>query len=268
MTEPDVPPDPLTRREREVLEGILDHRTAKEMAIEHGVSHHAIEKRLKRARLKLGASTSLEAARLHRDRYGRSVCQTPDLAATHEATEKGSSPNRRSLRSRSIAIMIVAILAIAGAIVASQNNAAPAESAADTAGTQKRSGFSYRVGITPRDGKSALQTAFDIADTDGSRTIDRSEFIVPTSDDGEADRLFDRMDRNGNGLIEAPEWRNLFFTDDFGSRFSFEIFDNREARNRYPIGIGRAVGTPCAHDMRAEALATQRARSTYGPTVY
>lgn len=54
----------LTERERQALRGWLEHKTAKEIALDLGVSHHAIEKRLKTARLKLGVASSLEAARL------------------------------------------------------------------------------------------------------------------------------------------------------------------------------------------------------------
>ncbi|WP_157696601.1 sigma factor-like helix-turn-helix DNA-binding protein [Porphyrobacter sp. CACIAM 03H1] len=54
----------LTDREKECLLRRLHHQTAKEMAIDMGLSSHAIEKRLKMARTKLGVSSSLQAARL------------------------------------------------------------------------------------------------------------------------------------------------------------------------------------------------------------
>jgi len=54
----------LTYREREALRGWLERKSAKQIALDLGVSHHAIEKRLKTARLKLGVASSLEAARL------------------------------------------------------------------------------------------------------------------------------------------------------------------------------------------------------------
>ncbi len=54
----------LTPAERECLRRCLEHQTAKQMAIDLGVSAHAVEKRLKMARAKLGLSSSLEAARL------------------------------------------------------------------------------------------------------------------------------------------------------------------------------------------------------------
>lgn len=54
----------LTPAERECLRRCLEHQTAKQMAIDLGISAHAVEKRLKMARAKLGLSSSLEAARL------------------------------------------------------------------------------------------------------------------------------------------------------------------------------------------------------------
>lgn len=93
--------DTLTPREHEVLQGVLDHKTAKEMAIELGVSHHAVEKRLKRARQKLGATTSLEAARLYRAKYGQTVSGPTDL---HEDTAAMPS---RSYRERTIRVAFI-----------------------------------------------------------------------------------------------------------------------------------------------------------------
>ncbi len=54
----------LTPAERECLRRCLEHQTAKRMAIDLGISAHAVEKRLKMARAKLGLSSSLEAAKL------------------------------------------------------------------------------------------------------------------------------------------------------------------------------------------------------------
>lgn len=75
----------LTTREKEVLRAWLDHKSAKEIAIDLGITHHAVEKRLKMARTKLDAGTSLEAARMlaeaegTAERYQRTVPGPPDL---------------------------------------------------------------------------------------------------------------------------------------------------------------------------------------------
>jgi len=71
----------LTDNEKECLRRRLRQQTAKEMALELGVSPHAVEKRLKMARTKLGLSSSLEAARLvvASEGYQRTGPQAPDL---------------------------------------------------------------------------------------------------------------------------------------------------------------------------------------------
>ncbi len=73
----------LTEREKVCLREWLQHKSAKEIAGELGISHHAVEKRLKMARTKLGATSSLEAARWLREAegYGQPVAQSPDLAS-------------------------------------------------------------------------------------------------------------------------------------------------------------------------------------------
>ena len=73
----------LTEREKVCLRQWLQHKTAKEIAGDLGISHHAVEKRLKMARTKLGATSSLEAARMlgEAERYGQAVAQPPDLVS-------------------------------------------------------------------------------------------------------------------------------------------------------------------------------------------
>jgi DNA-binding CsgD family transcriptional regulator len=71
----------LTTAERECLKRCLNYQTAKQMALDLGVSPHAVEKRLKMARTKLGLSSSLEAAKLVEslDRSGRPGPDASDL---------------------------------------------------------------------------------------------------------------------------------------------------------------------------------------------
>jgi DNA-binding CsgD family transcriptional regulator len=73
----------LTTGERECLKRRLSHQTAKQMALDLGISPHAVEKRLKMARAKLRLSSSLEAAKLVEsvERYGRQVPGSSDLPA-------------------------------------------------------------------------------------------------------------------------------------------------------------------------------------------
>lgn len=85
MEEPRTDPVALlTDKEKECLRLRLGHATAKEIALDLGISHHAVEKRLKMARTKLGATNSLAAARMLADAegYQQTVAGPPDLSPT------------------------------------------------------------------------------------------------------------------------------------------------------------------------------------------
>src|SRR5205823_2540013 len=99
----------LTEREKVCLHQWLQHRSAKEIAADLGISHHAVEKRLKMARTKLGATSSLEAARMLRDAegYGQAAAQSPDLVS--DALPRHSAFTR-------MAVVGVAIMIFVGAI--------------------------------------------------------------------------------------------------------------------------------------------------------
>jgi DNA-binding CsgD family transcriptional regulator len=83
----------LTEREKVCLRQWLQHRSAKEIAADLGISHHAVEKRLKMARTKLGATSSLEAARMlcEAEGYGQAVPQSPDLVSHAFPLQPGST---------------------------------------------------------------------------------------------------------------------------------------------------------------------------------
>lgn len=89
----------LTEAERECLKRCLLHQTAKQMALDLGISPHAVEKRLKMARAKLGLSSSLEAAKLVElsDRYGRLGPNSSALPSDNaKSDEQGSVAAPRS----------------------------------------------------------------------------------------------------------------------------------------------------------------------------
>lgn len=106
----------LTHREREALRGWLDRKSAKEIALDLGVSHHAIEKRLKTARLKLGVASSLEAARMlaWSEGYDQAVAAPADLTP---APSPRLIPQYRSVLFGSIAmsLSIAFVLALTSA---------------------------------------------------------------------------------------------------------------------------------------------------------
>jgi DNA-binding CsgD family transcriptional regulator len=83
----------LTKAERECLKRCLSHQTAKQMALELGVSPHAVEKRLKMARAKLGLSSSLEAAKLVEslERSGRLGPHSSDLPSANAKPDEDGS---------------------------------------------------------------------------------------------------------------------------------------------------------------------------------
>lgn len=83
----------LTMAERECLKRCLDHQTAKQMALDLGISPHAVEKRLKMARAKLGLSSSLEAAKLVAalERSGGLVPGSSDLLPGDSRPDDGGS---------------------------------------------------------------------------------------------------------------------------------------------------------------------------------
>lgn len=93
----------LTVRERECLRRCLLPQTAKEMAVELGVSPHAVEKRLKMARAKLGASSSLAAARMlaQAEGYQAPVPQNSDLLPQADTQEgEPTTKHRKRFSSR------------------------------------------------------------------------------------------------------------------------------------------------------------------------
>ena len=100
----------LTEREKVCLRQWLQHKSAKEIATELGISHHAVEKRLKMARIKLSATSSLEAARMLREAegYDRAVPQSPELVS--DALPVHSTFTRRTTLGVAVMILIGAIV--------------------------------------------------------------------------------------------------------------------------------------------------------------
>jgi DNA-binding CsgD family transcriptional regulator len=72
----------LSPRQEQCLRGVLDLKSAKEIARDLGISPHAVEKHLRSAREKFGVSSSAEAARilaLHSKGSDFPQCQISDL---------------------------------------------------------------------------------------------------------------------------------------------------------------------------------------------
>src|SRR3990170_1899731 len=72
----------LTARQVACLEGVAQHMSAKEIGRELGISNHAVEKHLKAARHKLGASSTIEALRIYREGTAGPQYASSDLLTT------------------------------------------------------------------------------------------------------------------------------------------------------------------------------------------
>lgn len=168
----------LTEREKEALRAWLNHKSAKEIALDLGITHHAVEKRLKMARTKLGAGSSLEAARMlaqtegasegASEGYGQAVTAAPDLAP--------APPLRPKWRYRPIAIGAIAMsLAIVLAL-------------ALTTGGQPSAADEDRAAVTAAASAAAA-------------TAEPIEIEI----DGRIDRVFAIVDADKSGFLESPE---------------------------------------------------------------
>jgi len=146
----------LTPAERECLKRCLEHQTAKQMAIDLGISAHAVEKRLKMARAKLGLSSSLEAAKLvetveRSHRLGPSPSDLspentqPDQGGTDAAPRYEMSWIKRIGLTRVVSGVILMSLILAAALILASSPSAfrdqtspvsTASKAAQTPGTE------------------------------------------------------------------------------------------------------------------------------------
>jgi DNA-binding CsgD family transcriptional regulator len=112
--------DRLTDNEKTCLRGRLAQRTAKEMALELGISPHAVEKRLKMARTKLGLSSSLAAARLLEasEAYQRTGPQASALVTNSADRQVSGDPAIRAAAWRRIGPYLTGAVAMSLAIIA------------------------------------------------------------------------------------------------------------------------------------------------------
>src|SRR5690606_13573730 len=150
----------------------LRHQTAKEMALASGVSPHAVEKRLKMARAKLGLSSSLEAARLlaASEGYQRTGPQAADLSAGPPRSDKRL---HRSLMFGGLAMTLVTATILA---LAAQSSAPAGETKPDNFRMAPASAF---VEGTPEELRAFAEERFREMDKDGSGLVERGEAPIP-----------------------------------------------------------------------------------------
>ncbi|MDF7777025.1 EF-hand domain-containing protein [Sphingomonas sp. AOB5] len=199
----------LTANEKECLRRRLLPQTAKEMAIELGVSPHAVEKRLKMARAKLGVGSSLQAARLLVASEDQMlVPHRPDLAPD-DAT--GNAPlhpggSRRWLIPGAITMSIIVAASLALTLAGTP---APQDAPKQT--------VTERVPATPATATAFLGSSFDTMDKNKSGYLEPEEMprmsvssgSVPKTalDPKRAQALFTaRNDVNGDGKVSRAEF--------------------------------------------------------------
>jgi DNA-binding CsgD family transcriptional regulator len=167
------PSSRLTEREKEALRLWLDRRTAEEIALDLGISHHAVEKRLKMARTKLGAATSLEAARIlaEAEGYGQTVTGLTDLAADAPVTPMSRQSSRPMIGKWSLSTMIGMSTAAAALLIGSQGT-----SAIDPDAPAPALERSLEQEI------AAAHSLFERMDRDSSGILEQAEFVEPFSE--------------------------------------------------------------------------------------
>lgn len=222
----------LTDNEKECLRRRLQQQTAKEMALELGVSPHAVEKRLKMARTKLGLSSSLEAARLlvASEGYHLTGPQTADLADDVDRNQAGRTAATR------IGVIAMIILTATAIVLALVQGGTLSDDRADAQSVQHvPSGPGAmppgNVAASEAEVVTITQTTFHNVDSDNSGFLEGSESplramkgpqpvyrrdedgnVVPTgetivqNDDELRAQFYQRTDKDGDGRISYPEF--------------------------------------------------------------
>lgn len=84
---------PLTERQLQCLRGFWARKSAKQIGLELGITHHAVEKHLLACRERLGMATSIDAARvMFGDAHGPTIKPYYDASEVQEAGDLGHLP--------------------------------------------------------------------------------------------------------------------------------------------------------------------------------
>ncbi len=221
----------LTENEKECLRRRLQQQTAKEMALELGVSPHAVEKRLKMARTKLGLSSSLEAARLlaATEGYQQTGPQTADLAPTRG----GDQPARRHRLAGGLVmgLGIVAALAVTFQLAGGTDDPAADAPAA-----------SSEVDAVAAEDFKAL-------DVDRSGFVEAEEIPAPF---GAGTVAVAASDANSDGRLSLAEYR----------AWARQIAEE-QARAGQEVGVSAGPSLPPGHVMPSEAELVHMTQTTF-----
>ncbi|MBO9579317.1 MAG: hypothetical protein J7498_00285 [Sphingobium sp.] len=210
----------LTENERACLARRLQHQTAKEMAIDLGISPHAVEKRLKMARTntKLGVSSSLEAARLleANERYGRAGPQASDLGEHQDERQESSDPRPTWRRIApyaltgviAMSLVVIALLALAP-LNAPKGGVAPLPVGAATSVSDENASASSAEAAHAVIG-STIKTYKEYEEERERETghkYERPHMIkaAPETVKAFVNEVFDTQDKNHSGYLERAE---------------------------------------------------------------
>jgi DNA-binding CsgD family transcriptional regulator len=207
---PDAALRRLTENEKVCLRRRLVPQTAKEMALDLGISPHAVEKRLKMARTKLGVSSSLAAARLlaASEGYQPLVPQPSELVGAGSSADGSDGAADRPVR-RPLArgMMMIAAFGLLAMLAQDMPSTAP---------TMRK--------VDMNQAATFLRDAFRAEDTDRSGDLDPRELsalepkdaardatLPPAPPAGQADPAAERkwlakMDRNDDGRVGEAEY--------------------------------------------------------------
>lgn len=204
--------DRLTPKERECLDRWLSHATAKQIALELGVTHHAVEKRLKSARAKLGVTSTLEAARLlaAAEGYGLTASQSPEVGETiRPSDDHESRPARIRLK-----LVLIGVLSMSLTILAAIALLSPA-----TSEPVLTTETEVRVLRNPAvaDRQKAWARSFEALDKDRSGYLETAEFnaasfsfsrVSANSEKGTPPRTYSAREWDGNrdGRVSPTEF--------------------------------------------------------------
>jgi DNA-binding CsgD family transcriptional regulator len=171
----------LTANEKECLRRRLLPQTAKEMATDLGISPHAVEKRLKMARAKLGVSSSLAAARLlaGAEQDQSLVPHIPDLPVDTSQSQSSdvagslaSVKARRSLPKGLTMIAAICLIALIGQD-APPLPTAPAPTSSSTTNENLQNIPTRKVGMN--EAANFIRGGFRSKDIDSSGYLDARE---------------------------------------------------------------------------------------------
>ena len=169
----------LTDNEKECLRRRLQQQTAKEMALDLGVSPHAVEKRLKMARAKLGLSSSLEAARLlaASEGYQRTGPQSADLDGVRKRRNKWliRPPILGALAMSILAAVLLAVAMQGQGETTKQVDTSVYDEMEENPGGERSITELQFVKASPERVRAYVRQMFDASDKDGSGFIELAE---------------------------------------------------------------------------------------------